>query len=233
MNIGIKDIKELELLFKELKRGKDRKQLQKHYKKVDTVYSHFTNDTLSYKDENSKKLANRFFTIWQDKREDFDIDTFDDADSYDEIEHEENMKQQADQFYDDFYITEADDAIYQEKLKVRDVMLSTKDIMLKKQELLQHQSESLKQAEEHIDGSLKTLKNTNKNLQTAYKCNTKTKINKIKGCTTAIGAGAGTLVVPVGGTIVGTGIGYVFGNKIGNWIEKKTEKNFNKMNTDK
>ena len=229
-------LKKFEMDFKILKADTSDKKAKDNYDCIDSYYQLHRTNKLIYPNEKIEKMARRFFDIWKNKRDDIKkqfIDNYIDENDRDVDEMIDN-NQNIEQCYYEEEITgiDIDEAIADEKLKVIKLLNNTKDIVIKKQELIQYQSESLKQIDEQLEKGLHNMKTTNKELQVAYLYDTKTKTNKIKTTTTTAGGIIGTVMAPIGGTIVGGGLGYVIGNSIQGKIVDKTESNFKKMRTD-
>lgn len=94
------------------------------------------------------------------------------------------------------------------------------------------QTEKLMGLDDLLKKDLQIFKEANKELQTAYTYDTKTTTNNVKTTAVVAGAVGGTVAVPVpiGGTVVGGGIGYTLGKIVDKIVNGRTKTQIAKMN---
>jgi hypothetical protein len=237
---------ELEGLYKKIKDGqagaRDTKiifgQIEERRKQFDKSH-----DSEMSNEEENKRLQ-KFFAVWNQKRKTLKLELDDIDDSDEEVPvlsmNKQVLSAKQDQKFvdyewdDQFRIQERDviDEIKGEKLEVIQRLNFIKDLQLKESMLHSLHSEKLQTIDDLLGDTLKTRKETNKELQKAYMASTKATTTNAKTGLIATGGILGTLGLPGIGTIGGALVGWGIGRKIEEKVIDKTERNFKKMERD-
>ena len=185
-------------------------------------------------DRQTHELYQRFFENWDDKKSKL-LKKFEVLKNENEHEIKEynlpstQINKESLQKYNDENIGKS---LKAEKMEILESQNNIMELQKRKAELQSLQTENLMGLDDVMNQNLHIFKSANKQLETAYVYNTKSKMNNFTTGTAVTGLAVGTVAipVPVTGSVIGGGIGYKIGSWVSGWVNGRIDTQIKKIN---